>query len=196
MSYTRLPDSPGQQAASVQPFCYKLPSGSALPPTLANVTTTSDNVTCFPEVLAIDDLATTITRSNSLSYNLYEQNSTYWCRAYVSMSCLSASGPEQCVKDLLATMNNSTNSSSSSNTSPSPSTSGSSSTSGTGDGGNRYTNILLPAVLTGVMTLCFLAATVWCIHRRGRIRRGSSLAAMGGGVGADVEGHVAAAGGA
>ncbi|EFJ51656.1 hypothetical protein VOLCADRAFT_116305 [Volvox carteri f. nagariensis] len=161
-SYTRLATKGGQQTASLQPFCYVAPPGSPAGWDSANGSSSrsssnTSNVTCAPEVLAIDDLATSITRPNGQSYDLYEQKSTYWCRAYASMSCLSASGPEQCVKELLVV-----------------SSSGTALPSAESDG-SKLTNILLPAILTGVLTLAFLSATVWCIHRRGAAQRGSSL---------------------
>ncbi len=87
---------------------------------------------------AVVDLATVITRSNGQSYSLYETNSRFWCDSYVSMSCLSANGPEMCVQQLLASMAN---------------------TSGTPGGpvvppnappADSNDDVVLPAVLTGV----------------------------------------------
>ncbi|GLI64217.1 hypothetical protein VaNZ11_007413 [Volvox africanus] len=187
-SYTRLADR-AVQTASLQPFCYVPPPGT--PASWMN-SSTSDyndniNVTCMAEVLAIDDLATSITRFNGQSYDLYERNVTYWCRAYASMSCLSASGPEQCVKELLS---NTSLFNTSITASPPRSPEGSSAQDGDA-GGNNLTNILLPAVITGGLALAFVFATVWCIRRRGVARRGSSLPGPDGhpgmGFGADFE---------
>ncbi|GLC44203.1 hypothetical protein PLESTB_000752900 [Pleodorina starrii] len=207
-SYTRLPDAAGQQqTASLQPFCYVPPAG-APPATTTSSTAAADavtvsssnssssggggngsssgsNVTCLAETLAIDNLATSITRSNGQSYSLYEQASSYWCRAYASMSCLSASGPEQCVKELLEANNNSNNSSSNGTAAPAAIAA----TAGSGEEGNSIVNILVPAIITGTLVLGFVFATVWCIRRRGAARGGSSLAAhpLGLGGAGDVE---------
>ncbi|GIL45404.1 hypothetical protein Vafri_2654 [Volvox africanus] len=196
-SYTRLADR-AAQTASLQPFCYVPPPGAPAGWVNSNSSSSynnnnnnnnnnNSNVMCIAEVLAIDDLATSITRSNGQSYELYEQNSTYWCHAYASMSCLSASGPEQCVKELLSTTSLSNTSATAS---PPRAPTGSSAVDGEG-GGNSLTNILLPAVITGGLALAFVFATVWCIRRRGVARRGSSLPGPDGhpdtGFGADLE---------
>ncbi|KAG2423701.1 hypothetical protein HXX76_015091 [Chlamydomonas incerta] len=220
--YVRAEGSPGGQVASLEPFCYANPanvSASQLGTPLViksssggggNVTTVVLNstargagspVTCVSEVLVTTDVATTITRSNGQSYSLYESHSAYWCRAYASMSCLSASGPEQCVQNLLASVAAGGNSSYGNGTIKAGSDGGS------GGSSNPLTGILLPAVLTGVITLGFICATVWCLHRRGRMQeahRGSSLglspsaaikAVAGGGGGRDMEAGGGAAGG-
>eukprot|EP00198_Chlamydomonas_reinhardtii_P011336 XP_001700673.1 predicted protein [Chlamydomonas reinhardtii] len=224
-AYVRLNGSAGGQVASLEPFCYANPAnvsvsqlgtplvtkisggGSNVTTVLLNSTASRGDrvpVTCVSEILATTDVATTITRPNGQSYSLYEFHSAYWCRAYASMSCLSASGPEECVQNLLASIVPPGNGSSSGNGTVKDGANGAS------DGGsNPLTAILLPAVLTGVITLGFISATVWCLHRRGQMqhdsKRGSSLglspaaaimAAGGHGPGRDPEaGGGAAAGG-
>ncbi|KAG2428243.1 hypothetical protein HYH02_014425 [Chlamydomonas schloesseri] len=229
-AYVRLEDSPGRQVATLEPFCYASPAnvsasqlgtpllspksgGSNITTVVVNNTTSGAGtpITCVSEVLATTDVATTITRSNGQSYSLYESHSAYWCRAYASMSCLSASGPEQCVQNLLASVTAGANGSyAGGNGSGNGNGTIKAGDGGSGDGSNPLTGILLPAVLTGVLTLGFICATVWCLHRRGRMqesKRGSSLglspaaaimAANGGGGGPggrDLEAGAVAAGG-
>ncbi|KAG2490397.1 hypothetical protein HYH03_011197 [Edaphochlamys debaryana] len=179
-SYPRLEDVSGAQSAVVQPFCYVPPTGSAQ--ALPNTNSTelnSTHITCLPEALIINDMATAIVRPSGVSYRLYERGSAYWCRAYASMACLSASGPEQCVKELLgAGAGPSTNASNITIGEGSPPSGGS---------GGGSSPVLLPAVLTGVLTLGFISGVVWCLHRRGKIKRGSSMGHEPGAQG-DVEG--------